>query len=207
MILLPGVFLFLAERRRMLQKRRGKEMKRQFLDGIQMMAASLQAGYSPENSLAEALKELRKVYKDDDIIVNEFRMMEAQISMNRALEELFLDFGRRSSIDDIQSFAEVFWTAKRSGGDLLAIIGNTSACIRQKEETMQEIETCLAGKVMEQNVMSVIPMGILAYVKLTSPEFISSMYGNLMGTAVMTLCFLVYVTAYFWGRKIIRIEV
>lgn len=206
-ILLPGVFLFLAERRKTLQKRRAKEIKRQFLDGIQMMAASLQAGYSAENALVEALKELQKVYKSDDIIVNEFRLMGAQISVNRTLEELFMDFGRRSAIDDIQSFAEVFLTAKRSGGDLLAIIRNTASCIRQKEETMQEIETCLAGKIMEQNIMSVIPIGILAYVKLTSPEFISSMYGNLTGTAVMTLCFLVYIAAYFWGRHIIRIEV
>lgn len=206
-ILLPGIFLFLAERRRMLQKKQAKEMKRQFLDGIQMMAASLQAGYSVENSLTEALKELGKVYREDDMIVHEFRLMEAQLSMNRPLEELLLDFGNRSAIDDIQSFAEVFLTAKRSGGDLLAIIRNTTACIRQKEETMQEIETCLAGKIMEQNVMSVIPIGILAYVKLTSPEFISAMYGNLTGTAVMTLCFLVYIAAYFWGRRIIRIEV
>lgn len=206
-ILLPWMLPFLAERRRALQKKRAKEIKRQFLDGIQMMAASLQAGYSVENSLEEALKELKKVYKDDDFIVAEFRLMTAQLSVNRAIEELFMDFGRRSAIDDIQSFAEVFLTAKRSGGDLLAIIRNTGACIQQKEETLQEIETCLSGKIMEQNIMSVIPIGILAYVKLTSPEFISSMYGNLTGTAVMTLCFLVYVAAYFWGKRIIRIEV
>lgn len=206
-ILLPGAFFFLAERRGALQKKRAKEMKRQFLDGIQMMAASLQAGYSAENSLTEALKELRKVYRDNDFIVGEFRLMAAQLSVNRTLEELFLDFGRRSAVDDIRSFAEVFLTAKRSGGDLLAIIRNTTVCIRQKEETLQEIETCLAGKAMEQNIMSVIPIGILAYIKLTSPEFISSMYGNNTGAAVMTLCFLVYVAAYFWGKRIVRIEV
>lgn len=206
-ILLPGAFLFLADQKRSLQTKRAREMTRQFLDGIQMIAASLQAGYSAENSLHEALRELQKVYEPNTFIVREFRFMDAQIEMSRNMEELFLDFGRRSAIDDIQSFAEVFLTAKRSGGDLLAIIRNTASCIRQKQETMQEIETCLSGKVMEQNIMSLIPILILAYIRLTSPEFLSAMYGNATGVTVMSCCFAVYVAAYLWGRKIVRIEV
>lgn len=47
---------------------------------------------------------------------------------------------------------------------------------------MQEIETCLSGKVMEQNIMSLVPVLILAYVKISSPEFLDGMYGNLTGT-------------------------
>ena len=206
-LLAPGVFLFLADRRRSLQAKRARELTKQFLDGIQMIAASLQAGYSAENSLHEALRELQKVYEADAFIVREFRFMDAQIAMSRNMEELFADFGKRSAVEDIQSFAEVFLTAKRSGGDLLAIIRNTASCIRQKQETMQEIETCLSGKVMEQNIMSLIPILILAYIRLTSPEFLSAMYGNATGIAVMGCCFAVYVAAYFWGRKIVRIEV
>lgn len=206
-VLMPGAALFIREQKKGLQKKRTQELKRQFLDGIQMMGTSLQAGYSVENALREAVKELSKVYAPDAFILQEFRFMETQIEMSRSMEELFMEFGRRSGIDDIQSFAEVFLTAKRSGGDLLAIIRNTISCIRQKQETMQEIETCLAGKIMEQKIMSLIPILILAYVKLASPEFIDSMYGNPAGTAVMTLCFGVYVLAYLWGRRIIRIEV
>lgn len=207
LLFLPGVFLFVREEKKVFQKKREREIKQQFLDGIQMMSASLAAGYSAENALSETLKELCKVYEGDACIIREFRFMEAQISMNRNMEELLLDFGRRSAVDDICSFAEVFMTAKRSGGDLLAVIRNTVFCIRQKQETMQEIETCLAGKVLEQNIMSMIPLLILIYVKLTSPEFLEVMYGNSTGTVVMCICLAVYAAAYFWGRSIVRIEV
>lgn len=207
MLLLPGALVFIREQKKNLQKKREKEIIRQFLDGIQMMSSALAAGYSAENALREALKELRKVYEADAFIIREFRFMEIQISMNRNLEELLLDFGRRSAVEDIRSFGEVFMTAKRTGGDLLAIIRNTASCIRQKQETMQEIETCLAGKVMEQNIMSLIPLLILLYVKLTSPDFLTVMYGNVTGIAVMGICFGVYVLAYFWGRKIVQIHV
>lgn len=206
-ILLPGAVVFLRDQKRSLQAKRAREMTRQFLDGIQMIAASLQAGYSAENSLREALRELQKVYEPDAFIVREFRFMNAQIEMSRNMEELFWNFGKRSAVEDIRSFAEVFLTAKRSGGDLLAVIRNTTSCIRQKQETMQEIETCLSGKMMEQNIMSLIPILILAYIRLTSPEFLSAMYGNTTGVTVMGCCFAVYAAAYFWGRKIVRIEV
>lgn len=206
-VLLPGFLWFVKERRRMMQKKRAGVIKKQFLDAIQMMASAMQAGYSAENAVKEALKELEKVYEQDEIMVLEFRFISAQLDMSRTLEFLFLDFGARSADEDIRSFAEVLRTARRSGGDLLAVIRNTVRCIRQKQETVQEIETSLSGKVMEQNIMSLIPVFILAYIRLTSPEFLESMYGNTTGTAVMAVCFAVYVIAYFWGRRIVQIEV
>lgn len=206
-VLLPGIFLFLKEYRQELARRRAREMRQQFLDGMQMTAASLQAGYSIENAFHEAWKELGKIYGQDTFIIREFRHLVTQTEMNRNVEELLNSLGQRSGIEDIKSFAEVFETAKRTGGDLLAVIRNTVSCMRQRQETLAEIETCLAGKVMEQNVMSVVPILILAYVRLSSPEFLASMYGNVTGTAVMTICFGVYLAAWFWGRKIVRIEV
>ncbi|MCC8137294.1 MAG: type II secretion system F family protein [Clostridiales bacterium] len=205
-LLLPGAALFFREQKKRLHARRKREITQQFLDGIQLMLAALQAGYSSENALRDAEKQLRKIYSPEAVIVREFERMDVQMEMSRNLEELMLDFGRRSDIPDIVSFAEVFLTAKRTGGDLIAIIQNTVSCIRQKQETVQEIETCLAGKVMEQNIMSVIPILILAYVKFSSPGFLDVMYETAAGVTVMVICFAVYLLAYFWGQSIVRIE-
>ena len=38
------------------------------------------------------------------------------------MEELFLDFGKRSGVEDIENFAAVFYTAKRTGGDMTQMI-------------------------------------------------------------------------------------
>lgn len=207
LILLPGGIVFLRQQQMELLKKKKQEIQQQFLNGIQLMSASLQAGYSVENAFKEAVKELRKIWRDHSCVVLEFEWMASQLEIGRTLEELFLDFARRSGVEDILSFAEVFMTAKRSGGDLLLIIRNTTSCIQQKQETMQEIETTLSGKIMEQNIMSLIPLLILAYVKMTSPEFLEGMYGNATGILVMGICFAVYAGAYFWGKKIVQIEV
>ena len=207
LVLLPGFPVFLNDKKRRLQNARKQEMNRQFLEGIQMTAASLAAGYSIENAVKEAWKELSRIYPKDSFIIREFQILVHQTEMNRSMEQLFLDLGNRSGVEDIQSFGEVFLTARRTGGDLLSVIRNTCSCIRQKQETLMEIETCLAGKVMEQNIMSAVPLLILGYIRLTSPEFRDGMYGNVTGAAVMTICLIVYGAAYLWGRSIVNIEV
>lgn len=207
LILAPGFCLFQREYRAMLKKKRADQMRREFLDGIQMTAASLQAGYSLENAFRESQKELKKIYAEDSFIMQEFQLLSVQVAMNRNVEDLLADMGKRSGIDDIRSLGEIVETSKRAGGDLIMIFRNTISCMRQRQETLAEIETCLAGKVMEQNVMSMVPILILAYVRLTSPEFLEVMYGNITGITVMVCCFAVYIAAVFWGRSIIQIEV
>ena len=119
LVLFPGLYFFLRQQKKELLKKQKREMQVQFMNGIQLMAASLQAGYSAENALKEAAKELKKVCREDSAVVLEFDWMVSQTEIGRNLEELFLDFARRSGVEDILSFAEVFLTAKRSGGDLL----------------------------------------------------------------------------------------
>lgn len=206
-LLLPGCVVFFKDRKKYLRELRAEQMQSQFLTGMQLVSTSLQAGYSVENAFKEALRELKKIYEEDAFIVQEFRYIVSQVSFNRPMEILLLDLGQRSYVEDIQSFAEVFFTAKRTGGDLMAIIQNTVCCIQQKRETQREIETCLSGKRMEQNMMSVIPLFMLGYVKLTSPGFLDSLYHNVVGVTVMAGCFGVYLLAYIWGRRIMHIRV
>ena len=62
-------------------------------------------------------------------------------------------------------------------------------------------------KKAEQMVMSLMPAGIIIYLKLTSPGFLSVLYGNPFGIAAMTVCLGIYGFSYWLGRKIVDIEV
>lgn len=198
---------FLQMRRRTYCRRRKRSLEKQFLTAIQVTAASLRAGYSAENAFADAVPELEKIYGKEEMIVKEFQQIAGQLQMNRNLEELLADLADRSGVEDIRNFAEVFSAAKRTGGNLIAIMEHTAFCIAQKEETRREIETALSAKKLEQNIMSLIPAGILVYVQLVSPGFLDGMYHNITGIFIMSLCLLIYGAAYLWGKKIVEIEV
>ncbi len=202
----PFAWRYSKRRADRLRRQRQGELRRQFLTGMQMVSTAQRAGYAAENAFREALGGLIETYGQEAWIVLEFRQIAAQVHLNVPLEKLLIDLGERSGVDDIESFAEVFSAARRSGGDLLAILANTITGIEQKEETMRQIETLLSGRRMEWKIMSVAPMAILAYIRLTSPDFLLPMYANPAGILTMTGCLAVYGVAYLWGEKILEIE-
>ena len=151
--------------------------------------------------------ETEKVYGKDGMMVQELEGIVCKMKLNDPLEALLLDFGKRSHQEDIENFSEIFSVARRSGGDLKRIIQNTAENISQKAGVQEEIEVSLAAKKKEQQVMSLIPLLILLYVDVTSPEFLDGLYHNTFGVGVMTVCLTIYALAFFWGRRIVQIEV
>ena len=133
--------------------------------------------------------------------------LQTQLRVSVPVEELLLSLGDRSGIEDVENFAAVFYTAKRTGGDMNRIIQTSARMLGDKIDVRKEIETTLAAKKAEQMIMSLMPAGIILYLKLTSPGFLSVLYGNLFGMCAMTLCLGIYVLSYWLGRRIVDIEV
>jgi len=190
-----------------LMRRQKNNMLFEFKEMLQMASAALKAGYSMENAFVQAREDFVRLYGEHTIMAREFSNINHQVQLNVPLEKLLEDFAERSGIEEISSFAQVFGFAKRSGGDFMKIFRNTVDKIRQKAEVKREIETVMAAKRMEQNIMNLVPFGILLYVGVTSPEFLEPLYGNLLGAVVMTLCLMVYGCAYAIAEKIVNIQV
>ncbi len=188
------------------QKRR-ERLALEFKDFILSFSASLKTGYSVENAFTQAYRDLCLIYDDRRDMVIECQKISNQMKNNQILEELLSDFAKRSGQDDIRDFAAVFCIAKRSGGNLAAIIQNTAATIVEKIEIKREINLMFASKRMEQNVMNLIPVLIIGYIRFTTPGYFDSLYQSLFGKLLMTACLVVYVTAFFLSQKIMHIEV
>ena len=84
------------------------------------------------------------------------------------------------------------------------VISAAVETISLRIETRDEIATAISGKKMEQNIMKIMPFGILAYVGVSSPGYFDSLYGNLTGVAIMSGLLAVYILAYFLGDKILN---
>lgn len=207
LLFFPVVFPFLKTRRNDLCTARTREILAEFTTGMQMVNASLQAGYAIENSFRESIGELLKIYPEDAFIIVEFRYILTQTGLNVPVEALLLDLGHRTHIEDIRNFAEVFQTAKRTGGDMIGIIRNAVTSIQVKKETREEIEANLSGKASEQKIMSAAPIFLIGYTSITSPGFLDVCYHNMLGTGIMTGALAIYAAAFLWGRKIMQIEV
>lgn len=174
---------------------------------MEMLAASLLAGYALENAFTDAQKELRVLYGEESIMYGELERMNRQVAMNQPLERVFAEFAIKYGVEEIVNFSEIMTFAKRSGGDFVEIIQRTVEDIGSKIRIEAEIQTMIAQKKMEQKIMNIMPIFLLVYLDITSPGYLDVLYGNLLGITVMTLCLLGYAAAIWLSERMANIEV
>ena len=206
-LLSPYLFWYIKSWEKQTIKKRKEKFHLQFREAIQSISAALNVGYSAENAIREAVKDLRGIYKKDEIIVRELSYMIRQLQMNIPAEQVLREFAARVGDEDVQIFVTVFNMAKRSGGDSLEIIRNVVRQMSEKLDVEREIDTILSAKKMEFRIMTLIPLGMIGYLKISFPEFLDVLYGNAVGVIIMSVCLGIYLVAYQMGKRMVEIEV
>lgn len=82
----------------------------------------------------------------------------------------------------------------------------TAQNISEKMEIQREIQTMIAGKKMEANCMTAIPLFIILYLQICSPGFLDPLYEGFFGRLFMTGSLFVYLGAAAWSRHLMKIE-
>lgn len=207
LVLLPfGAWYFLRWEEECIRKKQ-REFQEQFREAIQSISASMRVGYSVENAIKETKKDLSVLYNENMAIQREFTHMVRQIYLQVPMEQIMEEWADRVQQEDVRNFVNVFVMAKKSGGNMIGIMRNSADQIRDKLEVRSEIETMLAARKYEFKVMSAIPFGMIAYMKVSFSEFMGILYGNLLGIGVMSICLAIYFGAYTLGERIVNIEV
>lgn len=179
----------------------------EFKEMMQLVGASLQAGYSIERAFKQSEREMGNLFSDDYVIRQSINRLNGKVAINIPAEKAFVEFADEIEMEEARTLAEILSFAKRSGGDYAKHIRGASIKIEEKLSVQQEIDTLTAEKRLELNIMSVMPIMILAYISISSPEFVEPLYGNMTGIIVMTICLCVYGLMLLLGEKIVHIEV
>lgn len=182
------------------------QMNLEFREVMTAVSSALNAGYSVENSFKEAKEDLLLLYGSNSVMAKELDKINSKIMLNQPLEVVLREFAQYCQVEDISNFAEVFQTAKRTGGNLIEVARSTASKISSKIETSREIKTMIAGKKMEGKIMAVIPLAIIIYFWVSSPGFLDSLY-TLKGRPVMTVLLIFYILAFKWSERIGDISV
>lgn len=198
---------FLKYRCKEYGKKRRDELRIQFKDAVNSISANQKAGYSIENSFREAYRDMNLLYGSRSIMCRELDFIRRGLDNNLVLEQMLLNLGERSGLDDVRQFAEVFAIAKRNGGNLTEMIEMTAEMIEQKSDVEQEISVMISSRKMESNIMSLVPFMMIFYMSVTSDGFFEGLYHNLAGIAIMTACLVIYVAAYLISQRLVDIRI
>ena len=198
--------LFLPIRVKGIIAKNKSKLKEQFRNMLESINTSLGAGNNVIDSFQSAYEDLRVMYDQDAFILKELYVILVGNRNNIDIEILLADFGERSDIDDIKSFASVFEICYRKGGNLKDVIANTHSVLSDKMAIMEEIETMVAANKGEQNVMILMPIALIGIIKLMSPDF-GDNYATPAGILATTLGIVCFVASYYMGRKILDIKI
>lgn len=204
--LLPaGIILFhdLENYRRSNSKRFCDE----FREAMEVVSSRLEAGYSLEHAFTLATGEIDKRYGGRAILQRELNYIKHGLECNEDITVLLMNFANRSGNCDVRELAMIISAAKRYGGNMISLICRYNKILIEKEEVNQEIETIVAGKKLEGKIMTLAPIGIILYMKLTNGEYISILYSTLFGRIVMTIGLIITIVCWLIMNKIVRIEV
>jgi tight adherence protein B len=150
--------------------------------------------------------DLKVQYDDGADILKELEIILSGMANNVDIEDLLLDFGIRSGIDDIYSFANVFKICYREGGNIKDTIRNTHNILSDKMEINEDIETIVTANKTEQNIMIVMPIGLIGMIKMLSADFAAN-FVTPAGIIATTIGVALFVAAYYVGKAVLNIKV
>ena len=186
------------------RKARHKKLEQQFLALLDALAASLASGSNTQKAFENSCTDLLVQYQENDFIVRETRQILDGVSQNVGIDVILRDFAARSGNDNIVNFAEVFYTCFSKGGNMQTTVLSTYSSIREKIMIDDEIQTKLTSNKMQLNVMSVMPIAIVAMLRATNPSFAAA-FATPIGVVANAAAIGVFVGAYKFGQKIVTL--
>lgn len=205
-LFMPIGIILLKKRINQLRKNKAEQFEMCFKDFLVSISDYMNTGYSIENAIKESYRDMSLTHGHDSEICKEIRLMVSRINLNMNVETVFLDFSNRCGLKNVKQFAQIFSVAKRTGGNMSEVIRSVTDEIVLKQSIKEEVETLIHSKKIEQRIMSVIPLVMIAYIKFSSPGFLDIMYQTVMGRIVMTLCLLAYLLAFLWSERVAEME-
>lgn len=206
-ILLSLIFAFIMKKYYIyyLNNKRKEFLKNQFIELLQSLSASISAGRQMGEALEEGLSAIRNSYSSDSPLVIELEYMVMSIKESREEEEQLLkNFAKRVKVRDISSFVEVYAICKETGGDMEKAIVKTSQIIMEKLSIEKEMRVLSAQKKFEGKLISIMPILVIIFLRMTSPSYLDPLYSTLAGRIIMSFSLIGMGYAYYLTEKITK---
>ncbi len=186
-------------------KKRDAVLRNQFRDLLDSLSASLSSGANPLEAFKSSYSDVCAQYGEKSYIALEVAEIINGSKQNVSISEMLTSFAKRSGNEDVESFANVFDICMTKGVDLKTIVRRTHGIISDKMAVNDEIETKLASNKMQHDVMSIMPIGIVAMLRFTNPSFAAS-FASPMGVLVNIVAICIFLGSYVLGQKIMDVK-
>jgi len=178
--------------------------KRAFADQLdstlQMMAASLRAGYSLLQSVQAMSSEADSPTKDEfSRVLNETRI-------GRALNDSLIEVSNRMGSEDFKWVAQAIAINRDVGGNLADVLDGVARTIRDRNQLHRQVTALAAEGKLSAIILMALPFGVTAFLTMANPGYLNRLFTTTIGWGIVIAAIIMLTVGGIWLRATVKIK-
>ncbi|NNL69254.1 MAG: type II secretion system protein F [Acidimicrobiia bacterium] len=168
-------------------------------DTLQLMSASLRAGYGLMQAIDAVAEEAPSPTAE------EFGRIKIENHLGRDLDDSLKATADRVTSEDFRWVAEAIEIHRQIGGDLAEILDAVNETIRDRNRIRRRIKSLSAEGRISAVILSMIPIVLAILITFINPSYIGELPETGAGQVLIVFGFFAWLGAVFWMRRIVRL--
>ncbi len=183
------------------RSRRLTRIQNQLPDALDLVIRALRSGHAFSTGLQMIGEEM------SEPIANEFRIVSDEVNFGVSLQQALTNLSERLPITDLRYFVVAVLIQRDSGGNLTEVLGNLSRLIRERLKLFAKIKVLSSEGRLSAWVLGVMPFALAAVMNLVNPGFMSPLWKDPIGIAIIKYMLILMAVGILILRKIVKIRV
>ena len=180
--------------------RRKRAFAEQLDSTLQMMAASLRAGYSLLQSVQAMSSEADSPTKDEfSRVLNETRI-------GRALNDSLIEVSDRMRSEDFKWVAQAIAINRDVGGNLADVLDGVARTIRDRNQLHRQVTALAAEGKLSAIILMALPFGVTAFLTVSNPGYLNRLFTTTIGWGIVVAAIIMLTVGGIWLRATVKIK-
>jgi tight adherence protein B len=183
------------------RKQRQKKMAEQLPDVLAILASSLRAGHSFLQALDQVAGEIK------DPSASEFHRVVSEIRLGRSIDDAMIEMADRVGSEDMRWAVMAVNIQRQVGGNLAEVLDIVANTVRERAYVQRQVRVLSAEGRISIAILSALPFGILAYLAVMNPDYVSPLLTTMIGRILLAVGGTLMGLGIFVRTRIVRIDV
>jgi tight adherence protein B len=194
---LAGPWMFIIVR----ENRRENAFLAQLPDTLQMLAGSLQAGYSLPQALDTVVRE------GTPPMSVEFNRALVESRLGMPVEDALEGIGRRMSSQDFSWVVMAVRIQRDVGGNLAELLTTVADTLRERERLRRQVKVLSAEGRLSGWILGGLPVVFFLYLAVANPTYLAPMWTSSLGIVMIVMAVVLLAVGGFWLTRVVKVEV
>lgn len=197
MVGLAGPWAFLVVR----ESRREAAFLAQLPDTLQLVAGSLQAGYSLPQALDTVVRE------GSPPMSVEFNRALVESRLGMPVEDALERIGSRLRSRDFDWVVMAIRIQRDVGGNLAELLLTVSETLRERERLRRQVRSLSAEGRLSGWILGALPVVFAMYLVVSTPQYLRPLWTNPLGIGMLVTSLVLLAVGGFWMSRVVKVEV